>query len=333
MAHKPEYSKSLAYMMSVASKLSYEDIQVIAYELDKGGFDMKSSFKPFAFKNVCAYSVDKDDITLLVFRGSNPLNVQNYLTNLDIRLADVYAARGYLGKVHKGYWEALGGPDCEMSSRTTLTLSKMSRWKEWARQLVDPVDYRFLSTLDRDLQRNHSLYSQIETHLLDRMKLFPNKRLFVTGHSLGAALATMFAAKLAQHNSLLLQNLGGVYTFGQPKLCDERFSRVVFDRKLTNVFTRLPSYSEYSTPPGTLVFIDSAYNIHFFPPDQYTNEPVPVPLISYLHSSGLLDAHVVSRLPKESLIRIVYRLLAPYMINDHFASEYPNCLKNGNIVK
>ena len=47
---RPKYSLPLAYTLSVASKLVYEDIQVIRYELKKAGFDVDQSFRPIAYK-------------------------------------------------------------------------------------------------------------------------------------------------------------------------------------------------------------------------------------------------------------------------------------------
>jgi hypothetical protein len=47
---RPKYSVSLAYTLSVASKLVYEDVDVIRYELEKAGFDVEKTFRPIAYK-------------------------------------------------------------------------------------------------------------------------------------------------------------------------------------------------------------------------------------------------------------------------------------------
>ncbi|ORZ05434.1 Alpha/Beta hydrolase protein [Absidia repens] len=363
MVHRPDYSLSLAYTLSVASKLGYEDLNVIKHELYRAGFNVKDTFRPFAYKNICAYVVEKDDIIFLVFRGSNPLNIQNYLTNIDIRMRDVYAPWGYMGRVHKGYFDALGDPPLPTSSyqkeeQTASAANSPSLWQwlfqkgmdhvigHWMHQLMDPVDYRFVDPKNSQHQhpegiRDTSMYIQAESYILELMERQQHKKLYITGHSLGAALGTMFLAKMVQSDSLLLQHLGGLYTFGQPKLGDHQFSKI-FDAKLSSkifhhtynndVFTRLPSYSEYAAPPGTLVFIDSAYEITIYPPGPKTGTPVPVRPISHLHLSGLLNRHVLHRLANENWIRILFRVLAPYMINDHFAADYPKCLQHGHIT-
>lgn len=47
---RPKYSVPLAYTLSVASKLVYEDVEVIKYELKKAGFDVDNTFRPIAYK-------------------------------------------------------------------------------------------------------------------------------------------------------------------------------------------------------------------------------------------------------------------------------------------
>jgi metal-dependent amidase/aminoacylase/carboxypeptidase family protein len=53
----------------------------------------------------------------------------------------------------------------------------------------------------------------------------PLERLYITGHSLGAAMAVLAAAKIAIDESPSLRHrLHGVYTFGQPAVGDTRFA-------------------------------------------------------------------------------------------------------------
>lgn len=48
----PEYSRSKAYTLAVASKLVYEEVNVIKHELEKDGFNVHRSFLPMAYR-VC----------------------------------------------------------------------------------------------------------------------------------------------------------------------------------------------------------------------------------------------------------------------------------------
>lgn len=51
----------------------------------------------------------------------------------------------------------------------------------------------------------------------------PNALLFVTGHSLGAALAVLCATELGASKHSLGKKVEGVYTFGQPRVGNQAF--------------------------------------------------------------------------------------------------------------
>ena len=53
--------------------------------------------------------------------------------------------------------------------------------------------------------------------------------------------------------------------------------------------------------------------------------------ISYLHLSGLLNLSVIRRMKNESSIRILFRILFPFFINDHFPSGYSEALLTGDV--
>ena len=92
--------------------------------------------------------------------------------------------------------------------------------------------------------------------------------LWITGHSLGGALATLAAIRLAMN---LDKPINGVYTFGQPRVCDRNLARLLNQELKTRFFrfvnnndivTRLPTremnYShvgrlDSSTPQGCCI--------------------------------------------------------------------------------
>ncbi|KAI8877402.1 alpha/beta-hydrolase [Backusella circina FSU 941] len=392
---RPKYSLSLAYTLASASKLVYEDVEVIKYELKKAGFDVENTFRPIVYKNICAFIAEKDDDILLVFRGTNPLNMQNYLTNVTVKMTKVQSSWGPMGRVHKGFWNAMGDPlghtkrstspksnsnndDQTPTLRIELINTSVYRTIVSAiqgaakiikfvstnlfRHVKEPVDSTWIGP-DADI-RSHSMYAQAEHYILQLMmketstsiesrrrsglshgsdKVFDKKkkkRLFITGHSLGGAMGTIFLGKMLQSKSPLLDHFAGLYTYGQPKIGDAEFSKVFSPRMTSKIFhhannndiiPRMPTLWNYDTPPGTLVFIDSAYNITLYPPNPYTNEPVPVRNISYLHLSGLLNRFVIRRLVRENKIRILFRILFPFFLNDHFPSDYCDGLRHGTV--
>ncbi|KAI9343392.1 Alpha/Beta hydrolase protein [Pilaira anomala] len=398
---RPKYSVPLAYTLSVASKLVYEDVEVIKYELKKAGFDVDSTFRPIAYKNICAFITEKDDDILLVFRGTNPLNIQNYLTNITMNMTNVISSWGPMGRVHKGFWKAMGEPKKRQTTtdegnstnndqttprsttegpilkielintsvyRTIVSaiqgLGKIIKFvsTNLFHHVKEPIDSTWIGP-DTDI-RSNSMYTQAEEHILaliqrneeentkrDRRRSGlshgsttttskKKKRLFITGHSLGGAMGTIFLAKMLQSKSPLLEHFAGLYTYGQPKIGDAEFSKVFSPHMTSKIFhhvynndiiPRTPTMWNYYTPPGTLVYIDSAFNITIYPPNPYTNEPVPVRQISFLHLSGLLNRYVIRRLPRENKVRILFRIIFPFFLNDHFPSEYTESLRHGTV--
>ncbi|KAI8372118.1 class 3-domain-containing protein [Blakeslea trispora] len=399
---RPKYSVSLAYTLSVASKLVYEDVDVIKHELKKSGFNVDTAFRPIAYKNICAFITEKDDDILLVFRGTNPLNIQNYITNLTFNMTEIKASWGPMGRVHKGFWKAMGEPPVRRKTSTTsedtvdhqshdtpgtapknsavlrieLTNTSVYRTVMSAIQgtakiisflstnlfhhVKEPIDSTWVGP-DIDI-RSNSMFIQAEQHILSLMMMDQNtqekrrsglshsrmtswqnkkkKRLFITGHSLGGAMGTIFLAKMLQSKSPLLDHFAGLYTFGQPKIGDAEFAKVFSPSMTSKIFhhvynndiiPRVPVLGDYDTPPGSLVYIDSAYNMTIYPPNPYTNEPVPVRAISFLHLSGLLNRFVIRRLPLENRIRILFRILFPFFLNDHFPCDYSKSLQKGRV--
>ncbi|KAI8082542.1 class 3-domain-containing protein [Gilbertella persicaria] len=359
---RPEYSLSIAHTLSVASKLAYEDVAVVKYELASAGYDVENTFKAIGYKNVCAYAVEKENAIMVVFRGTNPLNIQNYVTNIDAGLTKISSrAQGYMGKVHKGFWDAMGATESTESfpdsfdSHIQIDLSSASLSKSITSSMIgilriikmlslniftnviDPIDANWAGH-DSAIVRHQSTYTQAEHHILQLIHGNKQKKLYVTGHSLGGALATVFVAKMIQVQSPLMQHFAGLYTFGQPNIGDKDFGKSftpdinckIFNHTYNNdVVPRIPFW--YSSPPGTLVFIDSSYKISIYPPNQKTQDPIPVRPISYLHLSGLLNKSVIRRLRYESSIRILFRILFPFFINDHFPSDYSDALLKGDV--
>ena len=69
-----------------------------------------------------------------------------------------------------------------------------------------------------------------------------NRKLFITGHSLGGALATIAAARLAFVDDM---NIAGIYTIGSPRYCGSSIVRVLafFSERCSLVEVHLAVFS------------------------------------------------------------------------------------------
>lgn len=100
------------------------------------------------------------------------------------------------------------------------------------------------------------VWIDLEKHVRNLQK--DNLKIWFTGHSLGAALATLAAGRYG--------NLKGLYTFGSPRVGDQDFKKgfnVNTYRFVNNsdIVTRVPPASMYCHV-GELRFIDSEGSIH-----------------------------------------------------------------------
>ena len=106
------------------------------------------------------------------------------------------------------------------------------------------------------------VWTDIERRLRAEQARLP-RPLWVTGHSLGAALATLAASRLSADASLRLQ---GAYTFGSPRVGDRAFGKAIGVpvyrfRNDSDIVPHLPLGFVFGHV-GHLQFIDGAGHLH-----------------------------------------------------------------------
>lgn len=149
-------------------------------------------------------------LIVISFRGTELFNAQDWITNLDFSWFEVPK----VGKLHIGYLEGMGlGTRIDASSFESHFQRKDTNFfhldAETEKQMLE--------------NSNNSAYYIVAIKLSHLLKENRNAKFMVTGHGLGGALAIMFVTLLAiQDEGEIMQRLLNVYTFGQPRIGDEK---------------------------------------------------------------------------------------------------------------
>ncbi|KAG0215795.1 hypothetical protein BGX28_008105 [Mortierella sp. GBA30] len=132
-ANRPRYSQPIATTLAMMSKLVYEDVPIIRHELARSGYDLHT-FRAIAYKNTVGFIVQKGRNIVLVFRGTDPLNLQNAWTDIQSRLVPIETLQDPpipLGKCHQGMYSALGNAGDFMLPSEEL--AQQQREDSWGR--------------------------------------------------------------------------------------------------------------------------------------------------------------------------------------------------------
>jgi triacylglycerol lipase len=229
-----DFSMRNAFCLACCAQLAYQESEVIKNQvMDNWGF---TEFEFYDHKGTQAFLAASDETLIVAFRGTEPPNLADWMTDFDFKLVP-----GPAGKVHSGFSKALSFV--------------------WLRILKKIISIRRASSVDlQTMQRG------------DGKKAGPaNKKvptLWITGHSLGAALASLATAEMKLRED---RPVRGLYTFGQPRTGNQDFARdfnSVFKERafrfannndvVTRIAPRLLGYSH----AGSVQYIDHEGKIH-----------------------------------------------------------------------
>lgn len=246
-------ARSTADVCIMAAKLAYENPAVVEKAVVN---DWKMHFVKFyncwneyqQMWNTQAFVVmDKSEdanAVVVSFRGTEPFNAYDWSTDLDFSWVKLEG----LGGVHLGFLEALGlatrdSLDTFVNLRNNaITTRRQMEQTEHREALASPnippsphhkTRPEIINTMatsglpdsivndDNKLLAYDDITKQVALLLHDN----PKAKLFITGHSLGGALAALYATMLNYTGETeVASKIGAVYTFGQPRVGDADFA-------------------------------------------------------------------------------------------------------------
>lgn len=190
---KPGYSTQRSLLMAKAAYLAYQDKQFVAEVIGRWGAALKScssseiirhDFRYFnnQGRDTQAYILRTEQFMVLAFRGSQ--EPRDWLTNFTTQLCSFTLQQDGVTAVSSYPGRVHTGFFLAWAIIEPSVLVQIERWR---------------------------------AELAAQGKLLPP--VYITGHSLGGALATVAAAALVERNI----EVAGVYTFGQPRVGDRTF--------------------------------------------------------------------------------------------------------------
>ncbi len=163
-----------------------------------------------------------------------------------------------------------------------------------------------ISTIQGEVHKGFSAaYASVEKEIEDQIKTLNGLPLYITGHSLGAALATVCTQRL-EHTPAFREQIAACYTYGSPRVGDSHFdldfkSPIYRMANTTDIVTVVPLLAMGYTHVGDARFLGRK------PGDFKRGIPISRRLFYFLFT--------------------VFKLFAP-LVGDHAINEYRRKLKD-----
>jgi hypothetical protein len=180
--------ETVAHVLGTCAGYAYADAETVAMMMGRLGLERSACVcitqlvdAMFIFSTAFLVQSRCGRVVLLCYRGTEPANLGSWLGDADVGPDTITLGRDQLG-VHAGFYR-------NVRATRAVVLQELTHALE-GRSLLDPS-------------------TRVE---------YPLEALFVTGHSLGGAMAVLFALSVAgSADHLELQKrIRAVYTFGQP---------------------------------------------------------------------------------------------------------------------
>ncbi|KAB2970029.1 MAG: lipase family protein [Thermoanaerobaculia bacterium] len=185
-ADAAERDATAAHLLGVCAAYAYADTRTVATLMSRLGLADGACVRVeqtvdamFVFSTAYLVQSRCGRVVLLAYRGTEPTNLASWIGDADVG-PEPMPVEGEPLAVHSGFRRNLGATRLGVLAELHLALE--------GRSLLDPE-----RTVD---------------HPLDA--------LYVTGHSLGGAMAALFALSLGPAERAVAERLRAIYTFGQP---------------------------------------------------------------------------------------------------------------------
>ncbi|KAL2620313.1 hypothetical protein R1flu_000518 [Riccia fluitans] len=226
-------SKFTVDVFVMASKLAYENAKFVenvvtnTWKMNFVGFyNCWNEFQKQKNTQVFLFTDRPQNARAIVvaFRGTEPFNAIDWSTDFDFSWFEIPG----LGKIHVGFLEALGLGD---RKRMETFVSMCDRARS---QRTNSHSDSAMSGLPADVvadQDKKLAYDDVTLKVKELISQNPDAKLFVTGHSLGGALANLYTALLFfNKEEVVTSRYGALYTFGQPRVGGEIYAKYLIDK-------------------------------------------------------------------------------------------------------